>query len=97
MEFINLALLFGTNKQQFITYIEKYINNKSINHNFIKLCQYIYNYDLKHGNSGYLFCISNEMYQFYGKNIILLFLFIIYIVNKKSRQLHRYKKIFRSS
>ena len=72
--FTNIAKLFRTDTDDFITEISKWstIDKKEINSYIDNLYKHIYDYDLKNGVEGQLYCIHNEMYDYYGKDVYKL-------------------------
>ncbi len=70
-----LAELFRTNKEEFTNIIIKKITINNENCLFIyldNLAKNVYNYDMKNGTSGYLYCLYNEIFAHYGDNVYKL-------------------------
>lgn len=75
MNIENLTELYYTSKDEFekefirLIKCELHLEGNHITEIIDELCKHIYKYDLFHGEEGYLYCIYNEMYGYYGKNI----------------------------
>src|SRR5438876_6894136 len=72
-----LAKLYNTSYDNFEVNFIKLIKENSKNIIFINeiiddLSKEIYKYNIKNGGKGYIYCLYNEVYKYYGENVYKL-------------------------
>lgn len=74
---MDLAKLYRTDSEKFYqtmyATIDKLIDHPiKVNGYIDKLANDIYEYDINNGKKGYIYCLYNEVYQHYGKDVYKL-------------------------